>query len=284
MSWITAVLSVSILSVGFAVFPLASAGGDEGAELAVAQANAMAVFLAGEIASSTPSLSAQVADFFRDRALDLCDLFRFRLNIPRGYRAVGFKARGTCLVQAGFVYFDGRSAGIDRRGVGVWRERRLEGGVGPFYFSDVADEMISGNRFTDRRSPWSLLYRRGIVRNGLFWDDGRRHPLSCGAEIELGLFGIEFETYPLEYLDALLGWVGLDSPNDDEGRILKQWKELQTIPELRVRDEWSESLETEAKEAAGGGAVAPAPAEESQPEPLEQPLVGPETAPDRAER
>jgi len=179
--------------------------------------------------------------FVLDRALDLCDLFRFRLHVPNGFRSIGFKARGTCLAQAGFVYFDGKSAGIDRRGLGIWRERRLEGGIGPIYFSRVFDEMIAGNRYTDVRRPWSRLYQRGIVRSSVFWDDGRLHPLSCGGEVQLFVFGLEFEVYPLEWLDAAIGWVGLDPFNDDDSRIVRRWYQWQTIPELKVRDEWQET-------------------------------------------
>lgn len=207
-----------------------------------------------------------IKGFLRERALDLCDLFRFRFHVSRGYRSVGFKARGTVLAQAGMIYFDGQSAGIDRRGAGVWRARRFEGGIGPAYFSDVSNEMISGNRFTDVHYPWSRLHRRGIVRNGLCWDDGRFHPLSCGAELQLFIGGLEFELYPLEWFDALLGWLGLDSSNDDESRILRRWAELQGIAELQVRDEWSESLEPKAEWPPVAEEIAP-PLEESITEP-----------------
>jgi len=189
-----------------------------------------------------------VLSFLRDRALDLCDLFRFRLHAPKGFRGVGVKARGTCLAQVGFIYSDGRSVGNDRRAVGVWRERRLEGGVGPVYFSRLFAERIAGNRYMDIRRPWSRMFRRGIVRNGIFWDDGRLHPLSAGAEIHLPVFGVEFEVYPLEALDAALGWVGLDPFNDDEGRLVRQWQLWQTIRELKVHDEWEESYDRVKKE------------------------------------
>ena len=222
---------------------------------------------------AVPVQRGGIKGFLRDRALDLCDLFRFRVHVPRGYRSVGVKARGTVLAQAGIVYFDGKSIGVDRRGAGVWRERRFEGGIGPVYFSNVTNEMIAGNRFTDVRWPWSRLHRRGIVRNGLSWEDGRLHPLSCGVELQLFAGGLEFEVYPLQCFDIVLGWLGLDSANDDESRILRRWAEIQSVPELQVRDEWSESLELEAERPAGRRAakeIAP-PAEEpiAEPEPFE---------------
>jgi hypothetical protein len=187
-----------------------------------------------------PPPRMSVLGFLRDRALDLCDLFRFRLHVPDGFRGFGAKARGTCLAQVGAIYVDGKSVGNDRRGAGIWRESRLEGGAGPGYFSRVSDEMIVGNRYTDIRTPWSRLYTRGIVRNGAFWDDGRLHPLSCGAEVQFFILGVEFEAYPLEALDFAIGWFGLDPFNDDESRIQHTWYEWQTIPELNVRDEWQE--------------------------------------------
>jgi hypothetical protein len=200
---------------------------------------------------TSPALSI-VLGFFRDRALDLCDLFRFRLHVSNGFRSIGFKARGTCLAQVGFIYADGKSIGIDRRGAGIWRERRSEAGVGPVYFSRVSSERVAGNRYTNVRHPWSRMYRRGIVRNGVFWDDGRLHPLSGGAELQLFIFGLEFEAYPLEGLDAAIGWVGLDPFNDDDSRILRRWHQWQTIPELKLHDEWQETYKPAEK-------VAPAP-------------------------
>jgi len=183
-----------------------------------------------------------VVGFLRDRALDFCDFFRFRLHIPRGFRAVGLKARATCLAQAGFVYFDGKNAGIDRRAAGVWRERKMEGGIGPIYVSEVRSEIVAGNRFADVRHPWSRLHERGVVRNGTMWDDGRLHPLSCGGELQMFICGFEFEGYPLECLDAVIGWLGLDPFNDDLERVMDTWRRWQTIPELKVRSEWEERL------------------------------------------
>jgi hypothetical protein len=192
-----------------------------------------------------PTTGSTIAGYFVDRALDLADFFRFRFHAPRGFRSVGFKVRGTALAQVGFIFFDGKSIGLDRRGVGIWRERRLEGGVSLLYFSKVHDEMIAGNRFTDVNDPWSRLHQRGIVRNGRFWDDGRLHPLSIGAEIQLFFFGTEFEVYPLEILDAPLGWFLLDSPQDDDSRIQRRWREIQASPELHVRSEWYNTFEHE---------------------------------------
>lgn len=224
--------------------------------------------------------------FLRDRLLDLGDLFRFRFHMPRGGRGIGIKARGTCLAQVGLVYFDGKSAGIDRRGAGIWDECRFEGGIGPAYLSSVQNEMARGNRYTDVRHPWSRLHKRGIVRNDLYWDDGRRHPLSCGTEFQLALFGLEVETYPIEWFDLVLGWVGLDPVNDDDCRLAARWDRLQTIPELAVRDEWSESLaQYEAKkpkppeDTRRGRLVERKPGEEPAPPPIEAPIEEPEALP-----
>ncbi len=183
-----------------------------------------------------------IVGFLLDRALDLCDLLRVRFHVPHGYRSAGAKARATVLAQLGVVFFEGKSVGLDRRGAGIWREWRLEGGVGPLYGSRVKNEMIAGNHYTDIEHPWSRMYRRGIVRNGVLWDDGRLQPLSIGAELHWFVFGMEIETYPQEWLDAAIGWLGLDSANDDESRILHRWNEWQTIPELNVRNEWKETL------------------------------------------
>lgn len=214
--------------------------------------------------------------WFKDRALDLADFFRVRFHVPRGFRSVGLKVRATVLAQAGFIFFHGRSAGLDRRGVGQWKERRIEGGVGPLYFSKVKNEMISGNRFTDVDYAWSVLHERGIVRNGTFWDDGRYHPLSCGFELQLLFFGVEFEAYHLEPLDFIFGWVGFDPFQDDERRVLRRWDEILRIPELQVRDEWQVFVvdEPPKKEPAEAPpAETEAPAEPEKPKPEEEKLI-----------
>jgi hypothetical protein len=185
--------------------------------------------------------------YFRDRLLDLADIFRFRVHVPRGFRSVGFKVRHTALLQAGFVYFEGVSYGFDRRGAGIWREKRLEGGVGPVYATEVWDDMVTGNEFTDLDRPWSKVKERRIVRDGIFWDDGRRHPLGQGFELQLGLFGVEFEAYPLEVVDFIVGWTTLDPFQDDFAYVIPRWKRLQRTPELQVRNEWEETLEPEEK-------------------------------------
>jgi hypothetical protein len=115
--------------------------------------------------------------------------------------------------------------------------------------------------------------------------------------VQLFLLGLEFEVYPLEWLDAAFGWVGLDPFNDDENRLLRQWIEWKTIPELKVRDEWRENYTPPTKEApvmertgkAGIKVEIPAekkappgelpldePGKEKKASPGELPLVGPE--------
>jgi len=180
--------------------------------------------------------------YFCDRLLDLSDFFRVRVHRPKGLRSVGLKARATALVQAGAIYFHGGSYGFDRRALGIWRERRIEGGIGPLYATQVRSEALAGNYYLDDDQPWFELYDRRLVRNGLYWDDGRLRPLSIGAEAHVFFFGIEAEAYPLEMLDFLFGWVGIDAFDDDLATVIRKWGWLKTTPGLRVRDEWIETL------------------------------------------
>jgi hypothetical protein len=161
-----------------------------------------------------------VLNYFRDRAYDFLDIFELRICAARHGAGFGLHARATALAQVGWIYFDGEKFGMDRRGIGLWRERKMEGGISLLHFSDVLDDVAYGNQFTDKDSAWSRAQYRGIVRNDVFWDDGRDHPLSIGAEVQLLILpGVEIAVYPTEAVDFVVGFLTLDPWEDDLSRI-----------------------------------------------------------------
>jgi len=168
------------------------------------------------------SAQANVLTYMRDRGVDFLDIFLLRISAARGAKGFGFRARATTLAQIGAIYFEGEHFGMDRRAVGVWKERRTEGGISLAYFTSIENEPIWGDYFLQPNTSWMNFQERGIIRNNIFWDDGRKHPLSINAEIQLGILpGFEAGIYPTEILDFIAGFLTLDPQNDDLARVKK---------------------------------------------------------------
>lgn len=157
-----------------------------------------------------------VATYGKDRFHDLLDIFRLRGGIPEDGKGLGVKAKVTSLAQVGYVHFNGRMYGMERRALGATYERRTEGGLSLLYGSLSEMEPLHGNSFLQANSGWSMIEDRRIIRNLPHWDDGRRRFLGIGAEIATPLFALDAGVYPEEAIDFVLGWVGMDIYDDDE--------------------------------------------------------------------
>ena len=183
------------------------------------------------------SAQAGVLGYVRDRGADFLDLFLIRVSAPRGIRGIGFRARATALVQLGAVYFEGEHFGMDRRGIGVWRERRTQGGLGLLFFTSVENDVIWSNYFLEEDTPWMNFEERGLVRNDVCWDDGRKHFFSINAEVQLAILpGLELGVYPIELIDFAMGLFTLDPQNDDLERVMKYAPEYAPKPEALQED------------------------------------------------
>lgn len=172
-------------------------------------------------AAATPRTETRWAAFranpyWRDRWLDLRDVFGLRVSGASGGRGAGILVRATALAQIGAVTFDGEHAGLDRRAIGVWRERRLQGALGPLAYTRIRTRTLRGNEFAGPDSDWAKATPRGIVRDGEYWDDGRERPFACGVELQPGILpGFEARFDPVELMDFLLGWATIDLYDDD---------------------------------------------------------------------
>lgn len=174
-------------------------------------------------------------NYFKDRAHDVLDLFRLRGGIPDEGRSIGLKARVTTAVQVGYVAYQGPYAGMDRRAIGVFDEKRREGGISGAYGS--FNEMDGkGNYFMDQDTPWALARDRRILRNLPHWDDGRRRALSCGVELATPIFALDVGVYPGEAVDLVLGFFTIDVVHDDhvDWDDLKKIQKQSTYPEPKT--------------------------------------------------
>jgi len=178
------------------------------------------------------SAQAGILGYFRDRGADFLDLFLLRISAPRGIRGIGFRARATALAQVGAIYFEGEHFGMDRRAIGVWGEKRAQGGLSLLFFTSVENDVIWGNYFLEENTPWMNFEERGLVRNDICWDDGRKDFFSVNAEVQLAFLpGLEAGVYPIELIDFVMGFFTLDPKNDDLERIMKYAPEYTRKPE-----------------------------------------------------
>lgn len=156
-----------------------------------------------------------VGQYALDRVHDFADIFRLRTGVPHRGQGYGAKARATALAQAGYVHFNGEYAGMDRRGIGVVRERRTEGGVSVFYASHHSMAALDANEFLAANTDWSFVADRRLLRNKPYWDDGRGDFLGIGAEIATPLLAIDIGLYPSQAVDFLAGFLLIDMYGDD---------------------------------------------------------------------
>ncbi|MCC6546894.1 hypothetical protein IT570_06965 [Candidatus Sumerlaeota bacterium] len=185
-------------------------------KLVMAAALAAALtFGATSAEAGTASVLKGILTYAKDRVYDTMDVVRLRVGMPRDGKGIGAKARVTSLAQLGFVTFDGKYIGLDRRGLGLVDERRREGGISIFYGSYNEMEPVVGNGFLRANDDWSAIQDRRILRNLPHWDDGRQRHLSIGAEAVLPIIAVDAGIYPEEILDLALGFVLVDIYDDD---------------------------------------------------------------------
>jgi hypothetical protein len=175
----------------------------------------LAALLVLPLLTPAPSAHAGIIEYFRDRGEDFLDIVRLRFLVPERAEGYGVKVRATALAQVGYVHFNGNAYGMDRRAIGHNVERRTEGGLSLLYFSKNQMAYVWGNQYLDPESRWNRVQPRGVVRTMPTWDDGRLHPDSIGAEVQLGVLGFDIGLYPLEALDFAFGILTFDVYRDD---------------------------------------------------------------------
>ncbi len=166
----------------------------------------------------------------KDRVNDFVDIFRLRVGVPRSGRGYGAKARVTALAQLGFVHYNGHYLGLDRRGIGIVRERRTEGGISLLYGSTNQMMPLWGNEYLEGTTPWTDLKDRKIIRNLPSWDDGRSRLLSIGAEVATPILALDAGVYPEEALDFVAGFFLIDIFRDDELFLRQRDVQGQFVP------------------------------------------------------
>jgi hypothetical protein len=173
-----------------------------------------------QLPPASPPETPAFSNFWANRGYDAMDIVRMQWGAPRDFKGFGLTVKITALCQGGLVYFEGKKVGLERRGVGIMRQKKLEGGISPLYFTTIKSAGEFGNFFMRTDTEWADVRDRRIIRNGFFWSDGTLRPTSLGFEAELFcLGGPDLQFYLCEFGDFFGGWVGLDPRGDDISRM-----------------------------------------------------------------
>ncbi len=148
--------------------------------------------------------------YAQDRVADALDVVDLSAGLSEGFAV---NVRATKLLQIGLGGYRGLAwAGLADGAFGVWQEERSEFGVGPLYTHEVFrwdTSRVLPIRFPlygdpgFREIPWDLdhLSDRG------FWD--------FGATLNVVFLGFNAAVSPVEFVDWLGGFAGLDLLGDD---------------------------------------------------------------------
>jgi len=164
-------------------------------------------------------LPARRSSYMSDRGADLLDTFGIQIG---GGGTLYARARLTKFGMLGAGFFKGKWLGIHSRAVGLWREKRLEGGVSVLYESEYERSEMRGNSFMQDEMFLPTSSRRPNKRGWLpidkrVWElaDDDYHWADIGLGVGLLAVAAEVHVSPFEIADFLLGIYGVDVANDD---------------------------------------------------------------------
>ena len=132
------------------------------------------------------------ADTWLDWYADLTDLAGIELAAGEG---IGLNVQATKLGNMGFLFCDVMKLGYRARGLGFYRETRLEGGLTWFYYRDMELDPIVG-------TP-ALFERERLVQDFTLRHNSDRHWADIGVEGYLIFGGGSIYVSPKETFDFL---------------------------------------------------------------------------------
>ncbi|MBI1849356.1 MAG: hypothetical protein HYR85_03325 [Planctomycetes bacterium] len=140
----------------------------------------------------------KVATLLKDEALDLTDIVQIDLSAGEGLLA---NVRATKLAQIGAGHLNGVKGGWNQRSLGVWKERRTEGGVSVLYYTDADLEPVHGTKTLWERGyqidDWTILHNED------------HHWLDVGASLHVLFLGADVNVSPKEAVDFVVGLVNI---------------------------------------------------------------------------
>jgi hypothetical protein len=144
------------------------------------------------------SYGQRVATVFKDFALDLFDIFQLDLS---GGEGLLVNARATKLAQVGAGHEDVGKFGWNQRSLGLWRERRTEGGLSVLYYTDTAMVPMHGT---------STLFDRGYqIEDWTILHNEDHHWLDFGATAHVLFVGADANVSPKEAVDWAVGLLNI---------------------------------------------------------------------------
>jgi len=173
-------------------------------------------------AASDASADVAVVRYMKNRWNDFLDLFVLEVGVPRQHHAFGVHLRATDYMQMGMVNFEGLKIGLDGRAVGSVYERKDQLSFLLWSKSVIDQEPLVP------KEPVHL--GRPTLRNGVYRrNDGREMPWSLGLEVQLPpcIGGIELGFSPCQFTDFVLGFLTIDTWNDDASKDgARDWRHL----------------------------------------------------------
>jgi len=167
----------------------------------------------------SPAETKQRSPYMSDRGADFLDIFGIRIG---GGGTVYGRLRLTKFGMLGAGFFKGRWCGTHGRAAGLWREKRIEGGVSVLYETEYDRSEMRGNSFVQNEMFLPTSSRKPR-KNGLLpidkrtWElqDDDYHWGDFGIGIGLLAVAAEVHVSPFELADFLLGIYGADVADDD---------------------------------------------------------------------
>jgi len=153
----------------------------------------------------TPNLKVQTAHYFLSRWYDLVDIVDFSFGAGPGFLV---NARATKFFQVGFGYSDAYRVGFRGRSAGIWREKRLEGGISILYYQKIKRERVTG-WVENFRSDHMDLDTATVYAN-----NNDRAYTGVGVTSH-ALLLVDVNVRPAQAADFILGWFGVDFLDDD---------------------------------------------------------------------
>jgi hypothetical protein len=202
--------------------------------------------IAAGCGSIDPVTKQESLGYIPARFYDLLDMVELNLGVDTQFSLYVVAAVEPLLVGGGI--YECEKLGMDGRLLGQWSEKRATIGLGPESFVQYEIEPNWANRYmynTDY-SP----HKNTLPGEDVFYErwgfsprfcDHEKRILDITAEVHVIALGIDVSVSPLEILDFITGWIGIDDISDDD------WVDPKPLRRIPFFDEEEETVGEDAE-------------------------------------